>query len=153
MKWNKVWKTVIIRDLSYAIWISNTWECRDPACLRDFLTLLKDTKHHTITTAQMLVSTEVQNQRERQVNQPFLADTKMKLRSAEPTEALNARPTLKLLDLLNTIHLMNYCSSLIFILSISLNCFASKFCTKISGNGQLFSICSALTQLFYSIIF
>lgn len=47
---------------------------------------------------------------------------------------------------------MNYCSSLIFILSISLNCFASNFCTKISGNGQLFGICSALTQLFYSIL-
>lgn len=83
----------------------------------------------------------------------FSADSKIKLQSAEPTEALNARPTLKLLDPFNTIHLTNYCSSLIFILSISLNCSASKFCTKISGNGQLFGIYSALSQLFYSIIF
>jgi len=55
-------------------------------------------KYHTATIVQMqqnTSSTDMHNDSERQVNQSILADTSIKLWSAEPAEALYARPTLK----------------------------------------------------------
>ena len=73
----RVYRPRLPKSLSYILW--------------------KVPKYHTTTTVQMpqnTSSTEVHNNSGRQVNQPFLAGTSIKLWSAEPTAALYARPTL-----------------------------------------------------------
>lgn len=156
MERNKVWKNICNHyKQSYEIWNNSSWEYTHPEFLTDSYILWKTPKYHTTTIVQMqqnTSSTEVHKDSERQVNQPFLADTNIKLWSAKPTCSLFQTYT-QLLDLLNTIHLINCCSSLTFILSISFYYFASKYCPKISGNGQLFGICSALIQLLPNVYF
>lgn len=97
MEWNKVWKSICnYYEQLHEIWNSNCWEYTHPEFLTDSYILWKMPKYHTTIIVQMqqnTSSTEVHKDSEKQVSQPFLADTNIKLWSTKPTDALYARPT------------------------------------------------------------